>query len=480
MNHSDHPLDPPLLAIDMYASSHISPGSLGSQSPSSISREAVSPGRAFDQSAQSENHALGLGEELVPSGHVSVSKVLAVDAHDPKYVDGLERTSSPTSLSNHSRDGSQGSDSSASAKRTMQLTNSYERKPISELEKDAFPGLNSPSSGEPRNTSNGQVNGTRDSHPYLMTAEKGGERAPSPGSPPLHSWNTSNGSMPPDQYAPDMIRNAHNPPLNAGMSSPASTFTWHDTQTTSSVGGKDRIGAPRGLSLSNGSAFSVSAGDPYAPSQHNRHSITEIPGYGSYSSSHNPYGHEVGLHKNLPPVYDQSGGQDLLAHRTQPLYAPSPSLLGSNDPLGRTAARVPVFSFGFGGKLVTCFHGSSVLNTGFDVALSSRKSMDIHIRVLNMIIPESALDTSTALFPGPLFSDPGTPTTSLVRTGSFAQIKAKKARLLKYLDERTAEISQGIGYLHPASGDRRKAEGKFVLVRLLKAMIENDGRLSGT
>jgi len=138
-----------------------------------------------------------------------------------------------------------------------------------------------------------------------------------------------------------------------------------------------------------------------------------------------------------------------------------------------------VFSFGFGGKLVTCFHGSSGLNTGFDVALSSRQSTDIQIRVLHKVIPESALDSSTAIFPGPLFCDPGSPTNSLVRT-SASQVKAKKARVSKYLDERADEIHRGIAYLTPGSEDRRQADGKFVLVRLLKVMVENDGQLSGT
>jgi hypothetical protein len=160
-------------------------------------------------------------------------------------------------------------------------------------------------------------------------------------------------------------------------------------------------------------------------------------------------------------------------------YAPSPSLLGANDPLGRTSSRAPVFSFGFGGKFLTCFHGAS-MNTGFDVALSSRNSTGITIRQLNKIIPQSALEVSSASFPGPLFSDPGTPTTGLVRTTASTQSKAKKARLVKYLTDRAEEISQSIGYLHAGSAEGRQAEGKLVLVKLLKVLVENDGRLSGT
>ena len=138
-----------------------------------------------------------------------------------------------------------------------------------------------------------------------------------------------------------------------------------------------------------------------------------------------------------------------------------------------------MFSFGFGGKLVTCFHGAAALSTGFDVALSSRQSTDIQIRVLHKVIPESALDSSTAVFPGPLFCDPGSPTNSLVRT-TASQVKVKKARVSKYLDERADEMHRGIAYLTPGNEDRRQADGKLVLVRLLKVMVENDGQLSGT
>jgi hypothetical protein len=121
------------------------------------------------------------------------------------------------------------------------------------------------------------------------------------------------------------------------------------------------------------------------------------------------------------------------------------------------------------------------MNTGFDVALSSRNSTGITIRQLNKIIPQSALEVSSASFPGPLFSDPGTPTTGLVRTTTASsQSKAKKARLVKYLTDRAEEISQGIGYLHAGSAEGRSAEGKLVLVKLLKVLVENDGKLSGT
>ncbi|KAG0707732.1 Sec23-binding domain of Sec16-domain-containing protein [Suillus ampliporus] len=163
---------------------------------------------------------------------------------------------------------------------------------------------------------------------------------------------------------------------------------------------------------------------------------------------------------------------------TRPPYAPSPSLLGTNDPLGRTSARAPVISFGFGGKMVTCFHSSPDLITGFDVALSSRHSTDVRVRVLHKILPEFALEPSAAVYPGPLFPDSGTPV-SLVRTAAASQVKTKKARVIKYLEDRIEDLSRGATYMSEGT-EKQHAEGKLVLVKLLKIMVENDGALSGS
>ncbi|KAF9005666.1 Sec23-binding domain of Sec16-domain-containing protein [Cyathus striatus] len=177
--------------------------------------------------------------------------------------------------------------------------------------------------------------------------------------------------------------------------------------------------------------------------------------------------------------YDTSVVQEITMKPLAATYAPSPSLIGANDPLGRTSARVPVVSFGCGGKLVTCFHTAGSLNTGFDVALSARNSTAITIRVLKDVIPDSALDVSTS-YPGPLVSDPGSATAGIVRPGTATQTKNKKASVVKYLDERCDEISRGLGYLSAGSEEKRAASGKLILIKLLKIMIENDGRLTGS
>ncbi|KAJ3987357.1 Sec23-binding domain of Sec16-domain-containing protein [Lentinula detonsa] len=232
--------------------------------------------------------------------------------------------------------------------------------------------------------------------------------------------------------------------------------------------------------MSNGSVLSTTSEDPYAPSkfQSNEsyrpdHSsrynypdndqVSPIPGPASSGLSSSGLG---------PP-------QEIKAPTYTP-YAPSPSLLGTNDPLGRAGARVPVFSFGFGGKFVTCFHGADKMNTGFDVALASRNSTGIEIRKLNKIIPSSALNLSSASFPGPLFADPGSPTSGLVRPGVATQAKTKKALAIKYLEDRIEEFSQGLGYMHPGSEDQGRTESKLILFKILQILVENDGKLSGT
>ena len=159
-------------------------------------------------------------------------------------------------------------------------------------------------------------------------------------------------------------------------------------------------------------------------------------------------------------------------------YAPSPSLLGSNDPLARTSARAPVVTFGFGGKIITCFHGMPGLNAGFDVALSSRTSSELKVHILHKLLPASVIDSPTSSYPGPLLSDPGTPSLSLVRPSLSAQTKAKKAAIIGYLSSRATEIDHGLGYL--SNPEKRAAQGTLILVKLLKIMVENDGKLLGS
>lgn len=393
---------------------------------------------------------------------------------DSKFAE-VKTTPSDGSFPNHSHNGSQESTSYTPSKNDAQAWNNYNPPMAKRTSSPASVHFLHGSQSPP-------VAHAGVANPYVPKSSIVGNRASSPG---IQSSRESQ-NTPFDLYTPktNQVANGHGLERTASPSS-FSNGPQRAHQYIPSNSVSIRPDQLRNRSMSNGSVFSSSSaspGDPYATSQYIRQQLpSETSDYGSYSSRHyHPHSNETAHGLAHVQAHDIFAGQEVLTKPTQAPYAPSPSLMGANDPLGRTAARIPVFSFGFGGKLVTCFHGADSLNTGFDVALASRNSTGIHIRVLNKIIPASALNTSTASYPGPLFSDPGTPTTSLVRAGASAQTKTKKGRIVKYLTERAEEISRGIGYLNADSVDRRQAEGKLVLVRLLKVMIENDGRLSGT
>ena len=314
------------------------------------------------------------------------------------------------------------------------------------------------------------------------------ERVHSPGNSSVHSTRSTRGrdlaSPPPasvaprsTSYAPAAMEPSESGPALSRVSSPGSVRSWksphppsyepyapaRNTEPFSSTA-RDRSMSNSSLVSSHSSATS----DRYAPSRRDQN-LAEVP---ASASLH---------HTSRLPVHDtdRSHAQTLiLPPQTHAPYAPSPSLLGSNDPLGRTSSRAPVVSFGFGGKLVLCFHGSNTLNTGFDIALSSRQTTGIQMRPLHAAIPESALDHISTSFPGPLFCDPGSPT-GLVRAAVATQSKINKAKITEYLEGRAEEITRGLGYLSQGSPERRQAEGKRILVKLLRVLLEYDGHLSG-
>lgn len=292
-------------------------------------------------------------------------------------------------------------------------------------------------------------------------------------SPPPSTSNIGTGST---SHAPISVGpSSESEPVLSRVSSPASNRSWksphvppydpyapaRNTEPFSSTA-RDRSMSSSSLVSSRSSVTS----DPYVPSRLGQNP-PEVP----LSATLHPTSH----------VHDTDLSHDqtlILPAQTHAPYAPSPSLLGSNDPLGRTSSRAPVVSFGFGGKLVLCFHGSNTLNTGFDIALSSRQTTGIQLRPLHRAIPESALDYISVAFPGPLFCDPGSPA-GLVRAAVATQSKSNKAKVIKYLDVRAEEISHGLGYLGQGSSEHKQAEGKLILVKLLRVLLEQDGHLSG-
>ena len=291
---------------------------------------------------------------------------------------------------------------------------------------------------------------------------------PMPSSPPINGHGSRSGSLRSslESTRPHIPQYDYSPPVRS--SSPASIRSQPGGYTSSAL--KSEYGssydpyAPsnRTRSTTNGTISSVTS-DAYSPRRQS-----------SEAQDHTPYGSKFGY-----PDRPSSRTEVLLTAPAYPTYAPSPSLLGTNDPLGRASARVPVFSFGFGGKIVTCFHGAEMSSAGFDVALSSRQSREIHLRSLHQLVPQSALEDTTVVYPGPLFGDSGSPAVSLVRPGASTQAKTKKAKVVKYIEDRIAELSSVVAYASTGLFERGRSEGKLALFSLLKVMVENDGKLSG-
>jgi len=306
--------------------------------------------------------------------------------------------------------------------------------------------------------------------PYkpTMPSTPGSGPGPIPSSPPVSGHGSRPGSLRSslESTRPHASQHDYSPPVRS--SSPASIRSQPGSHM------------PSALKSEYGSSY-----DPYTPSNRTRSatngtisSVTSDPyntrRQSSETQDHTPHGSKSG-YPDRPPSRTES----FLVTSAYPTYAPSPSLLGTNDPLGRASARVPVISFGFGGKVVSCFHGADMSSAGFDVALSSRQSREIHVRSLNRLVPQSALEDTAVAYPGPLFGDSGSPTVSLVR-GASTQAKTKKAKVVKYLEDRISELSSVVAYTSTGLLDRGRSEGKLALFNLLKVMVENDGKLNGT
>ncbi|KAG8924904.1 hypothetical protein FRC01_010910, partial [Tulasnella sp. 417] len=204
--------------------------------------------------------------------------------------------------------------------------------------------------------------------------------------------------------------------------------------------------------------------NPYSP-QSNGHGRRHTSDSAS-SAQYNPYG------VSSVPAESAYTPRASMESTYSSSYVPSSTQTGGDDLLGRTTCRAPIISFGFGGKVVSCFAKQIDGSAGFDVSLISRRPPPISVRPLKSIMMEGA-----PKFPGPLFSDPGTPTVNITRTAA-ATVKAKKALVLKYLEERAAEVEAEIGQLAPEV--RCQRAGKLSLILILKVMVENDGKVSGS
>ncbi|CDZ96496.1 Regucalcin gene promoter region-related protein (RGPR) [Phaffia rhodozyma] len=211
-----------------------------------------------------------------------------------------------------------------------------------------------------------------------------------------------------------------------------------------------------------------------------------VPSSYTPSSSFVPHPTSIPTHSFAPPPPSSASTfvpQPQPSAPTQPsAYAPQVLHDATEDHLGRgreTFKKVPVFSFGFGGRFVVCYPslgvggGYGAFGTGLHGEGDQGDGRTIQIKTMADVSPES--DISSPSFPGPLFLDPAT-------IKNAAGEKAKKASVLAYIDNQASEIEQGLAWVK-GKGDEikfRDQEGKAILLRLLAVMIENEGRLMGS
>lgn len=148
-------------------------------------------------------------------------------------------------------------------------------------------------------------------------------------------------------------------------------------------------------------------------------------------------------------------------------YKPSSSMTGIKDISTVDAADrdtavrspYPVAAFGFGGRLLTSFpstHAQGFYGNG---------GASVKIQNISDIAPRPMLEH----FPGPLFVPKANPG------------KAKKDAL-DWLDSRLAEVSKETSFHRSAGREekRQHAEDMLLLLRVLKAMIDHDGKILGS
>jgi hypothetical protein len=136
---------------------------------------------------------------------------------------------------------------------------------------------------------------------------------------------------------------------------------------------------------------------------------------------------------------------------------------------------IPIASFGFNGKLVTFFPSStsSTATASYGMYEQAGSSIPpVKIQKLSDILPKDTPGIDT--FPGPLFMDTGS-------TSASGKAKKKK-ELVTWLTTRIEESQQERSYLGAGASEdaKAKAEQKTIVLQLVKILLEQDGKLTGT
>lgn len=229
---------------------------------------------------------------------------------------------------------------------------------------------------------------------------------------------------------------------------------------------------------------SLAAHDPYSATADGN--MTAPAAYGSYpeSTPYSPYG--------PPPTNARRYSFDEPAAAPYDPYArPEPTRqmssasadMGEAADLGLERCMAPVISFGFGGRMLVVFPGSSTLAYGMDAygaaPTAPSSPSTVHIRKVVDLFPCTVAEAS---YPGPIFMD-----------GGRANAGKKRKEAVSWLEGRIGELEQEAAYVRDAgpagfgmagSEDegvrKRKLETRVILVKLVKTLVENEGKLSGT
>ena len=167
---------------------------------------------------------------------------------------------------------------------------------------------------------------------------------------------------------------------------------------------------------------------------------------------------------SAPSAYDYSPQSVIATSDYSPEVQMQANGISAPDALGRDQRPpFPSVSFGFGGRLVLAVPPK----TGDGGGYSFVRPPPVRIEKLATVLPDQpALDS----FPGPLFLDGGT-----AAAAKAGQAKKRK-EAIGWLEARIGEAVHEASF---APERKRAADDRAVLLRLIRLLIEHDGKLSG-
>lgn len=201
----------------------------------------------------------------------------------------------------------------------------------------------------------------------------------------------------------------------------------------------------------------------------------------SAANAYSPYAPQAGQYGQQTQRHEEQKPYDPYGART----APAPSDAESIADLGLERRTAPVVSFGFGGRMVLVFPQSGQPSYGIDAAnpygttaatQAQSTPSTVHVRKLDELVP-SVHDG--APFPGPIFLDGGKSNANKKRKEALAWVSQRIGELEQEVSYARGAAPTGFGSEHAAER-RAKVESRLLLVKLIKVMLENEGKIVGS